>query len=288
MEQGEIIKKMRESKGLTQRQLSEGIISKNFLSRFERGESRLNSESFFALLERMNLSLLEYQALLTQGDHSQRHFYEQLKQFRIQSDPYLLEQLLQEEQRCAQHDPNIRHRHNGVLIEAHLLQKQGKSLSQDKKQIIQDYLFDVEDWGLYEIELFGNFIPFLNQIETHHMVKEIYHKMSLFNDSETYHRILCRILLNIYITDVAHQPKQAKDIQPLLEKIFDKYPNVLYYEKLRYRFFEGILWIQEGKKRQGDDRCRNMIDIFYRMEEYDQVTLHKECLDYFLGRGIQR
>ena len=55
---GYFIKKLRLSKNLTQSQLAEGILSKNFLSRYERGESQVNDSTFLRLLERMNIYLV--------------------------------------------------------------------------------------------------------------------------------------------------------------------------------------------------------------------------------------
>ena len=46
MGHGEFIKKIRKEKHLTQKELAEGILSKNFLSKFERGESKITSEIF--------------------------------------------------------------------------------------------------------------------------------------------------------------------------------------------------------------------------------------------------
>ena len=51
MGHGEFIKKIRQEKHLTQKELAEGILSKNFLSKFERGESKITSEIFLNLLE---------------------------------------------------------------------------------------------------------------------------------------------------------------------------------------------------------------------------------------------
>ena len=51
MGHGEFIKKIRKEKHLTQKELAEGILSKNFLSKFERGESKITSEIFLNLLE---------------------------------------------------------------------------------------------------------------------------------------------------------------------------------------------------------------------------------------------
>ena len=82
MGHGEFIKKIRQEKHLTQKELAEGILSKNFLSKFERGESKITSEIFLNLLERLNVSLDEFEQLVI-SKHSQKEFLQKLETFKI-------------------------------------------------------------------------------------------------------------------------------------------------------------------------------------------------------------
>ena len=85
MGHGEFIKKIRKEKYLTQKELAEGILSKNFLSKFERGESKITSEIFMNLLERLNVSLDEFEQLVT-SKHSQKEFLQKLRQLLSQRE----------------------------------------------------------------------------------------------------------------------------------------------------------------------------------------------------------
>ena len=85
MGHGEFIKKIRQEKHLTQKELAAGILSKNFLSKFERGESKITSEIFLKLLERLNVSLDEFEQLVT-AKHSQKDFLQKLETFKSQKD----------------------------------------------------------------------------------------------------------------------------------------------------------------------------------------------------------
>ena len=157
MGHGEFIKKIRKEKHFTQKELAEGILSKNFLSKFERGESKITSEIFMNLLERLNVSLDEFEQLVT-SKHSQKEFLQKLDTFKSQKDVYLLENLKVEEKQLFQVDRNRRHLHNQILVEAHIQYLQGKNLDVKQKRVIQSYLFEVEEWGNYEWELFGNIV----------------------------------------------------------------------------------------------------------------------------------
>ncbi len=58
---GKIIKKLRTEKNLTQEELAEKIdISTNYLSKVERGLSRLNTESFLKMAEILSFSLEDF------------------------------------------------------------------------------------------------------------------------------------------------------------------------------------------------------------------------------------
>lgn len=58
---GKIIKKLRVDKKMTQEELSEAVdISKNYLSKVERGLSRLNAETFLKMAEVLRFSLDDF------------------------------------------------------------------------------------------------------------------------------------------------------------------------------------------------------------------------------------
>ena len=58
---GKIISKLRNDKKLTQEELAEKIeISKNYLSKVERGLSRLNAETFLKMAEVLSFSLEDF------------------------------------------------------------------------------------------------------------------------------------------------------------------------------------------------------------------------------------
>ncbi len=59
-EYGKTIRKIREEKGYTMQQLSDGILSTSFLSKFERGNSDISISYFFQILERLSLSYDEF------------------------------------------------------------------------------------------------------------------------------------------------------------------------------------------------------------------------------------
>ena len=280
MGHGEFIKKIRQEKHFTQKELAEGILSKNFLSKFERGESKITSEIFLNLLERLNVSLDEFEQLVT-SKHSQKEFLQKLDIFKSQKDVYLLENLKAEEKQLFQADRNRRHLHNQILVEAHLQYLQGKNLEMKQKRVIQSYLFEVEEWGEYEWELFGNIVFCLSSEETHLYLDSIFRKARLGKHDTMHKRMLCRILLNIFLEDIEANSSEASQVEAYLTELLED--EEFYYEKIRFYYLQGILHIYQGHVDKGKLECMKMIDIFKSLKERKKATQYQEYLDYVLS-----
>ena len=280
MGHGEFIKKIRQEKHLTQKELAEGILSKNFLSKFERGESKITSEIFLNLLERLNVSLDEFEQLVI-SKHSQKEFLQKLETFKTQKDGYLLENLKAEEKQLFQSDRNRRHLHNQILVEAHSQYLQGKNIDVKQKRVIQSYLFEVEEWGDYEWELFGNIVFCLSTKETHLYLDSIFRKARLGKHDTMHKRMLCRILLNIFLEDIEANSSEASQVEKYLIEVLQD--EEFYYEKIRFNYLQGILHIYQGHVEKGKLECMKMIDIFKGLKERKKVTQYQEYLDYVLS-----
>jgi len=280
MGHGEFIKKIRQEKHLTQKELAEGILSKNFLSKFERGESKITSEIFLNLLERLNVSLDEFEQLVI-SKHSQKEFLQKLETLKSQKDRYLLENLKAEEKQLFQSDRNRRHLHNQILVEAHLQYLQGKNIDVKQKRVIQSYLFEVEEWGDYEWELFGNIVFCLSTKETHLYLDSIFRKARLGKHDTMHKRMLCRILLNIFLEDIEANSSEASQVEVYLTELLQD--EEFYYEKIRFYYLQGVLHIYQGHVEKGKLECMKMIDIFKGLKERKKASQYQEYLDYVLS-----
>lgn len=72
MEHGELIKKLRKDRGLTQSQLAEGITSRTALVQFEKGLSRPYFETVEQYLQRLNVTIDEYLYLLNDKERDEK------------------------------------------------------------------------------------------------------------------------------------------------------------------------------------------------------------------------
>ena len=272
---GYFIKKLRLSKNLTQSQLAEGILSKNFLSRYERGESQVNDSTFLRLLERMNIYFSEFEELF-QGENSQKEFLNEVIKAKKENDAYLWEVLKKREEEAFEKSKNIRHLHNKILMEAFLAEMDGQTLSKISKRHILNYLFDIENWGLYEIELFGNFTIFFSPEENHQFVHLLRKKKNHFSSERRYIEIASKLLLNILLKDILLGSKYGDDILKEIEQLLKR--EGFYAEKMSAQFFKGILMIQRNQKTDGEKLCNKSIQFFYDFEENHKGKLYRQFL----------
>lgn len=57
---GTVFRKLRKSKGLSQKEVAAGILSPQFLSEFERGYSNISLLNFISLLDKINVQITEF------------------------------------------------------------------------------------------------------------------------------------------------------------------------------------------------------------------------------------
>ena len=149
----------------------------------------------------MNIYFSEFEELF-QGENSQKEFLNEVIKAKKENDAYLWEVLKKREEEAFEKSKNIRHLHNKILMEAFLAEMDGQTLSKISKRQILNYLFDIENWGLYEIELFGNFTIFFSPEENHPFVEK--EKESLFIRKKIYRNCI-EIIIKYFIE--RHSPR---------------------------------------------------------------------------------
>jgi transcriptional activator, rgg/gadR/mutR family, C-terminal domain len=223
----------------------------------------------------MNIYFSEFEELF-QGENSQKEFLNEVIKAKKENDAYLWEVLKKREEEAFEKSKNIRHLHNKILMEAFLAEMDGQTLSKISKRQILNYLFDIENWGLYEIELFGNFTIFFSPEENHQFVHLLRKKKNHFSSERRYIEIASKLLLNILLKDILLGSKYGDDILKEIEQLLKR--EGFYAEKMSAQFFKGILMIQRNQKKDGEKLCNKSIQFFYDFEENHKGKLYRQFL----------
>lgn len=275
---GNTFREIRISKGMTLSETSEGILSVPFLSKYERGNTDISTTNFFTLMDKLNTSFDEFNLLHSNVDrHSQNFFLKELAKCLINEDIYLLNILIDKEQIFFEVDKNIRHQHNTILLRQYI--NKFSKIPFDNNQIkkIVNYLLQVEDWGYYELSLYGNSLFCLPLKNIDFLSKIAYKKAVIFSNLSRNQNELSLILMNTIVTLL--DAKELNSVQSIIN-LTDK--NLLgsknYYEINKLNFLKGILDIKKGKKEEGKSSCMKALDIMQHMGNEDSARAHYKYL----------
>lgn len=275
---GATIRELRKSKGLTIAELSEDIISLPFLSKYERGSSDISTSNFFKLIDRLNVSMLEFEIVYLQyDDKSNFSFMDKLKKCLGSDNKLALNNLIEEEKKYYIEDKNIRHKHNLIILEQHLNRVCGLKYDSNKIKSITNYLMIVDDWSYYEVSLFGNSIFFIPDDTVEFLLKSAIKKNLLFESLSNNKHELSLVLINGILKFIENnQLNKAKKIIRLTEEFLKN--TTFYYEINKLKFLKGIVLIK-SRNEKGLEMCEKSIEIMNLMGNYELANSHKIFLD---------
>lgn len=277
---GHLLKLLREQKDLSQSDLSDGILSKNHLSKIERGENDISFQTILKLLDRLNISLFEFELLLDKTQNNQSTFLKDLSIAILNNDLYLLNELLTREIELKSKSNNIRHKHNVILLKAYIDKFSNTAFNHHDIQKIIQYILTVHECGRYEISLFGNFVGFMSSDMRHKLMKMINRKSQLFHSDKNYTEIFTRILLNVCYADLMEAKfNSAREVIDIIENHLNH--TELYYEKNQCNFFKGLYLIGTKNRDEGEKLCKKCIEFFYFMNDISKAIEHQKVFNKF-------
>lgn len=146
-----IFKELRKARGYTQADVSDDIVSKSLISKFENGTSMLAADKLFRAIENLNMTANEFVRVLNnyRPDRMER-LYHTLNHIRFAGleDSEQLERLLIDE-------PTDKFEIlSNIMIKSVLQYVTGKQyVSKAEKVIVGDYLTELDIWTEFEVKL---------------------------------------------------------------------------------------------------------------------------------------
>ena len=281
---GTIFRELRLSKGMTLEEASKGIVSLPFLSKFERGEHEITSNKFIRLLSRLNISYREFELILGHLEgYSQTAFLQQLSTALVNNDLALLNQLYDDQKILLKQYSDSRFEHNLIIISQYINLLNGLPFEPHKIKKITDYLYRVEEWGEYELVLFGNSLNFIPIEKMYNLSKIAINRSAMFSKSPKHVNELSIIIGNIIHTLIENEHFDG------LNNLFIQAENLLsgpdsFAEINRINFYKGIYLLIQGNYDKGLSISQQAISILNQMRRPDLAREYKD----FLGQYIER
>lgn len=239
---GEIFKHFRESKGMSLRDIAGNNLSASQISRFERGLSSLNVQAFYSCLKNMNVSLNEFELIYRNYNQDDNIvFTSQISEAYLEGNITKLEQMLV---KLSSQETMIAQLNAIVVKTAIFVCDPSKKISQKDIEFLSDYLFSIEEWGNYELWLFGNALFILSPEYLYLLGSEVINRTHFYKTSEENKRRVDITILNIVsaLLEVDELAYSLKFLNYLNEitipetevyiKMYHKYVKLLYAYKI--------------------------------------------------------
>lgn len=238
MDNGNIMRKLREERSISQASLAGNLYSRDNISRFERNNSNINLNMFFHSLDRMNLSLEEYAIFQQLEEPSLKEILK--NDFKKALDTELGESYLQElySEYEASNDIYYLYLYSLGRILRHKIQNLPLDLSKDI-QIIKQHLDTVESWGFFELMMYVNTLFLFEDSYIRQNYQLVIQKFNSFSHSAKFQHLKIRFLLNSLT--LAFERKQFEMIDPYLTELFNSTENSDYIlGRIFWKFFDGL------------------------------------------------
>lgn len=277
---GSIFKKLRLEKKYSLKQIAEGILSISLLSKFERNESDITITKFFLLIERLNISLEEFNFIL--NDFKNSHFENKLIEinhaYSNNNLSYLIN-LEKEELKKWHLTKNISYRLNSIMIRS-ISNDLDNSILVNQKEIdfFVDYLFEIDNWNLYEVILFGNSLRIFNKETVIILSKEMLKKTYIYSETKKIKEELVRVIINSIIFCLEERELDSANFFLIsVEKILGE-NSTYYFEKTKILYLKGLYYLLIDKNDKGKKMCLEAISIMKSLGNINLSYNHEKYM----------
>ena len=250
------------------------------LSRFENGQSELSAQKLFSALSAIHTETEEFTvAAGIQNHHSHKELLSHIQDLLQANQLDLLEKLYLEKEKIAQKSKKSSDWVERLIVKAYLCAlKESEKASPGELDFLHDYLFSVDIWGRYELNLFSVCTPVLSLDLFSQYTKEILSRndfASLFaNNRNTLHTTF----LNGYLLAISQENiTQADYFQQVIERHF--YEENETYFRIVYLFAQGELVCLKGQTEEGLTQMKQAVDIFRILNCQHSADYYQEALD---------
>lgn len=201
---GTLLKKIRQEKGLSQKDIYEDIMTRQTYYLIETNASMPSFDKFLMILEKLFISVEEFLFLLDpESFPAENHLYHQLSQAVFKKDKDRLISLAEKSKQLYVTTNNKKYDHLNLITQAMLYLNSEQIESNDtgplKKLMlpIKQYLIGIDKWYLYELKLLNNSLYCFDLSEAIALGSLVGKKIDTLGSIEQYQDIKLRIYLNL-------------------------------------------------------------------------------------------
>lgn len=282
---GEIFRILRENKNITLSSLADEYVSKGMISKFERDESEISVSRFFHLLNKIKITPDEF--FFYKNQYQSEGFGEIvsiIQQGVLSGNTKIIKSAMEREKNKYLETRDSYVRLNYIMIEAVLKGIDSSSYRIDSKDLdfIVDYLFKCENWGYYELVLYGNSMSVFPIESIILFSKAIPQKILLMKNSGRILEIGFNVILNSL--GMCIQFNKQKAAQYFLESLENlNMPETMLFEYTLLKLYKGAYLCKfHPGDRDGKVLIENALTIFKLADSLELYDVFSKNLEEML------
>ncbi|MCM0583134.1 helix-turn-helix domain-containing protein [Weissella diestrammenae] len=283
---GKTIRSIRIGKGLSQKDLYTGIISKSYAIGFEQGKHNITINLFEKIIQRLNMNLDEFFFLYRDTNSSLETdlWYEHEKfgrSYDIKQLSHLLA-VLQTQQtpiglvRSALVKARIKII-NATLSDSKLIQP-ARIINPDDLLLIQSFLFTAQTWTLEEIKILANTLSLFEPVLQDQFFSQAQKSFTLYQSYDRGRSVFSSLFIHMIVELIKrNELTRAESYLNQLSDLIDYYEGAVY--KILVVYLRGILQIKSGQKTAGHKKARRAVDLLASLDYSDLSAFYGAMLD---------
>mgnify|MGYP004485718913 FL=1 len=281
---GKVFREFRTSKNYSLKEAAGEACSTSQLSRFELGESDMAASRFFEILDNIHVTVENF-IDKARNFHNHEHIAMMGKIIPLYySNDIAGFQKIQEEQlEKAKSSTNpLYFELNWILLQGLICQRDASyTMKQSDLKKVADYLFQTEEWTMYELILFGNLYSFYDVDYVTRLGREVMEREDFYKEIGRHRKLVLILALNCYQHCLEHISfENASYFESCAEKIIGK--NINLYERNILHYLKGFDLYQKGQCKEGCSQMQEAMHIFELLGLPEQVAYYQEHYDKFV------
>lgn len=261
---GKVFKLIRESKNMSLKEVAGDYVTSAQLSRFENGKSNLSVDTFFYCLKRMNTSGGEFTTLYDVYYQSEdislsKELHKAIELHNINFFNHQIDVYTKQYQATNSASDRL------MIAILHTFKQRCDDsyiIPESDKTFIADYLLSIDDWGIYELWIFGNCARVLSSKSLEILGMEVINRTQFYKNIAENRKRVQKVLLNVvgHLLDRQEERASIKFLR-VLDDMDILETDLL--ERLLLKFNKAYLGYIQGRKEsiQVMEQCKIIADF---------------------------
>lgn len=284
---GEVVRKIRINKGLSQKEVYLNIISKSYAIEFEKGNHDISLKLFEQILDRLIMDIDEF-FYIYRGYKPSKH-QEFLNSYGKAVNNNNVEALIKLYHEVYQNKDQSSKVQLAELRSRIRLSKHFNSTFEfDKKVVmaedietVSNYLNHLQSWTLQEMQMFTNSLDYIDNEMRDILYQTLIKSMKKYEDYDRGREVICAMLTNmIYELIRTNKINYAEVLLEDLKKISVSYQMLFF--KIIYKYYNGLIKIKKNNKEEGTELSQSAIDVLYEFDHPHQAKILESILSQVL------